>query len=71
MRCYDGAPDSELQALLDGKDRCHKRLAKAGLKATYFPMEGKWMVFKGHHAVTVFHTDLFSATHAAMKETDR
>ena len=47
MRCYNGCPDAELQAIIDDVDEAHKELAAAGARATYFPMEGKWRVFVG------------------------
>lgn len=55
MRCYNGCPDKELQAMLDDKRKARQELVAAGLHATYFPMEGKWMVFdKDYNAVTGF-----------------
>lgn len=41
MRCYDGAPDKNLQALLDDSKLAHKQLKSLGLTATYFPVEQK------------------------------
>lgn len=64
MRCYNGCPDSQLQAYLDNQKRLHKELAKLGATATYFPEEQKWMVFKNHKAVTTFHSELAGAVHA-------
>lgn len=66
MRCYNGAPDSELKALWDAQDAARAKLAKAGLHATYFPVEGKWMVFTlDSREVTGFHRSLISAAEAA------
>lgn len=45
MRLYNGCPDSELQAKLDDDKLAGNQLAKIGLRATYFPMEQKWMAF--------------------------
>lgn len=54
MRCYDGCPDKELQAFIDAEAKAHRELAKLGLRATYFPMEGAWMAFRDHVSVTGF-----------------
>ncbi len=54
MRCYDGCPDKELQAVLDAASNAHAELRTKGLRATYFPMEGKWMVFKDVQPVSEF-----------------
>lgn len=66
MRCYDGCPDSQLQAKIDADTRVEKSLAKRGMSVTYFPVEQGWMVFKGYHPVTEFHPSLQSAAHAAL-----
>jgi len=44
MRCYNGAPDSELQLIWDKRDKLHEELHKRGLKSCYFPLEDKWSV---------------------------
>jgi len=43
MRCYNGAPDAQLQALMDERVRLRKELKSADPDAhvTYFPMEGE------------------------------
>lgn len=56
MRCYDGCPDDELQALIDDEVKASKELARHGMRATYFPMEGKYMVFQGLKPITGFHS---------------
>lgn len=67
MRCYDGCPDEELQAVLDAKFEAHKQLADAGLRATYFPMEGQWMVFDtGFNPVTGFCDSVLEAADTAL-----
>lgn len=68
MRCYNGAPDSELQAFLDDSELASQQLAAVGMRATYFPMEGQWMVFRGLHAVTGFYPTKRGAANAALKE---
>lgn len=64
MRCYNGCPDSELQAHLDEQTRLHKVLERLGARATYFPAEGAWMVFKDHWPKTEFCSSLAGAVHA-------
>lgn len=67
MRCYDGVPDSKLQARIDADRWIQDRLIELGLRATYFPSEGMWMVFdKDHKAVTGFHSTLAEAANAAV-----
>lgn len=44
MRCYNGAPDSELKLIWDKKYKLHEELHKRGLRACYFPLEEKWRV---------------------------
>lgn len=48
MRCYNGCPDKELQAVLDDNAAAEIELAVFGARATYFPMEERWMVFKDY-----------------------
>ena len=70
MRCYNGCPDDELAAIWKANDDAHARLAKAGLHATYFPLEGKWMVATKMPAefkeITGFHNTLIEAANAAL-----
>lgn len=66
MRCYNGCPDSELQAILDDNELASKELAAIGARATYFPMEQKWMVFKDYKAITEFHNTKRQAANAAL-----
>lgn len=68
MRCYNGQPDKDLQALLDDLRKAGEELAAVGLRATYFPMEGKWMVFdKNHRPIDGFHSSKRDAADAAMR----
>lgn len=73
MRCYNGCPDSQLKAIWDANDKARADLKAAGLRATYFPLEGKWMVstsiWSGEpfREVTGFHDSLVSAAYAALK----
>jgi len=69
MRCYDGCPDKELQAIIDDCALARKQLADAGLTVTYFPMEGKWRVFRNYTATGGFHDTLRQAADAALKTT--
>ena len=52
MRCYDGCPDSELQALIDHKAALRKKVTERygpGARVTYFPMEGAYRVYSADH----------------------
>ena len=64
MRCYNGCPDSELQAVHDANADAKKRLKDAGASATYFPMEQKWLVFKGNRPVGEFKSTILEAANA-------
>jgi FMN phosphatase YigB (HAD superfamily) len=55
MRCYNGAPDNELQAIIDDNKAVDKELAALGMRTVWFPMEGMYMVFKDINAITDFH----------------
>lgn len=72
MRCYNGCPDKALQAVLDSAadvrkelERIGKEIDGVGCRATWFPMEEKFMVFKGLDPITGFCDNL----HAALRET--
>lgn len=72
MRLYNGCPDNELAAIWKAQDDARAALAKVGLHATYFPMEGKWMVSTSIHTpgpwreITGFHDTLVEAAHVAL-----
>ena len=68
MRCYNGAPDKELQALMDDSERAGKELEALGLHATWFPMEQGWVVFRGIHPVN---DDFYSSRRAAANAMQR
>lgn len=55
MRCYNGCPDSELQSVIDANIDAGKRLIEVGASVTYFPAEGKWLVFRGNKPIGDFH----------------
>lgn len=61
MRCYNGCPDSGLQAKIDSRVAAEKRLVRRGMRAVYFPAEGMYLVFKGFHPVTEFHNSVEEA----------
>jgi hypothetical protein len=42
MRCYNGCPDAELQALIDSEQSIRAQALKEGINLTYFPGEEKW-----------------------------
>ena len=68
MRCYNGCPDKELQALLDESARIDKELAAVGARATYFPMEERWIIFRGNEMLTDFHSSKFAAATIAISK---
>ena len=51
MRCYNGCPDKELQAIIDDSELAKRELEALGLRATWFPMEQGWVVFRGLHPI--------------------
>lgn len=55
MKIYDRCPDEKTQAWLDDKRKTIKRLDAAGFTVSFFPMEQKWMAFKGYVAASAFH----------------
>lgn len=67
MRCYNGCPDSELQALIDDSAKATQELKAIGAHATYFPVEDQWMVFKDYQPLTGFHGTKRQATNSALR----
>lgn len=67
MRCYNGAPDSELRALLDAQAKARRELAAHGARPVRYPMEGKWMVWQGLTPLTDFCDTLLGAAAAAFR----
>jgi hypothetical protein len=66
MRCYNGQPDKELQAIIDDDRKVGEEIAAMGLSITYFPVEQAWMVFdSNHHPVTGFCNSKRGALNAA------
>ena len=59
MRCYNGAPDYELKAVMNDRESARKEIEGRGFHPTYFPMEGAWMAFDtSHKSVSGFHPSL-------------
>lgn len=67
MRCYNGAPDSELRALLDMQSKARRELAAHGARPVYYPMERKWMVWQDLTPLTDFCGTLLEAAAAAFR----
>lgn len=42
MRCYNGAPDSELKALWDHRASLKAEAKRLGYHLTWYPAEGRW-----------------------------
>lgn len=68
MRCYNGAPDSELAALWDDTKLAHRQLGSIGKRAVYFPVEQKWLVFDGIKPLPDWHDSVRSAANFHFKE---
>jgi hypothetical protein len=68
MRCYNGCPDSALQALLDAKRKAHEELRAVdpGARATYFPVEEEWSVWKDNRQIGSSSPSLFAAINNAI-----
>lgn len=45
MRCYNGQPDSKLQAFLDEQTRLRAAIQARGYSVTYFPNGEFWQAF--------------------------
>lgn len=54
MRCYNGAPDSQLQAKIASREAARKRLLLRGITVTYFPAEGKFLCFSEYKPIGDF-----------------
>lgn len=66
MRLYEGAPDSALSARLTAEHRARKRLQAFGARATFFPMEGEWLVLRDNKQIGDFAPDLITACDRAI-----
>lgn len=42
MRCYNGCPDKELQALIDARQAAHDEARKLGIHICWFPVEERY-----------------------------
>jgi hypothetical protein len=73
MRCYNGAPDDQLQAVWDSRDKAKAALKRACSAAwcTYFPMEGMYRCARYNdygrfEELTEFHSSIESACDSAI-----
>lgn len=62
MRCYNGCPDSEYQALLDAEAKAERELAEAmpGARCVYFPSPGYYQVWRDYRPVLGFEREFHS-----------
>ena len=67
MRCYNGQPDKELQALMDDAALVTRQLAAHDARAVYFPAEGRWTVFKANRMVVKLQDTKRAAANAALE----
>lgn len=49
MRCYNGCPDTELQALIDDNARIRAAAEVRGFHITWFPMGEFYQAFDSNH----------------------
>jgi len=70
MRCYDGAPDSELKAHLQRQAEAEQELKATipGSSCTCFPAEAMWMVFVDYKPFTNFFVSKEYACRAAIRK---
>ena len=70
MRCYNGCPDSELQALLDETHRLRESLRAVDKEArvTYFPMEEKYRAHRWGEALSDLCDSLSEAVDQAITQ---
>lgn len=68
MRCYDGCPDSELQALIDRDKSLLKTIRKIEPEAhcTYFHRDEQWQVHKWGNPLSGFHRNKLVALQEAL-----
>lgn len=52
MRCYNGCPDDELQALINERARVKAAIVAAGYTVTYFPEGEFYSAFKDYRPIT-------------------
>lgn len=67
MRCYNGQPDKELQALLDEEHAVLTRAEKEKVQLTYFPAEEGWIAFRSFKPVSGFHSTPRPALEEALR----
>ena len=56
MRCYDGCPDAELQALIDARAAARAKLRAAfpAARCVYYPVEQAFLIFQDNCQVGTF-----------------
>lgn len=69
MRCYDGCPDDELQAILNRQSKLLHELQKLDSEAsvTYFPMEQRWQAHIWGNPISGMHIDKADAIQEAIQ----
>jgi hypothetical protein len=62
MRCYNGCPDDELQAIIDEREAAHREGRRLGIVITWFPVEERWAASRsidapgGYKSLSGFHS---------------
>lgn len=70
MRCYNGCPDSELQALLDNRERLRRRLVflDPNARSVYFPADrAPYSIWSGIKQITKDYPTVESALIAGIR----
>lgn len=65
MRCYNGCPDDELQAVWDNNDKARKYIVGAGYLVTWFPVEGKYRLCEKETYKAIGEDPMFNTLPAA------
>jgi hypothetical protein len=70
MRCYNGYPDSKLQALLDRNEAKRKELTDVipGASCTYFPVEECYQCFLDYKPIGPMLPDLITTIDVTIAE---
>lgn len=60
-RVYNGELCSDMQREMESIERLKGEAAKLGARCTYFPLEGKWSVWRNLKQVSASHDDIGAA----------
>lgn len=63
MRCYNGCPDSQLQAHLNLQAELRKQITELGFSVTWFPSGEFYQAFKDYRIASKEHSSLTAVLH--------